>query len=147
LLKPALNRLYPKIAGKDRPLTKVWVNNAVREDLKWATHHMRASLGVKLLSSISWDVEDADAIVFCDACMEGLAFYYPDRCVGFYSPVPDDAARDIIFYFEALAIASACNDLKNTMTRHSMIIIYTDSMNTVDIFSSLKCQPEFNLLL
>lgn len=108
---------------------------------------MRASLGVKLLSSISWDVEDADAIVFCDACMEGLAFYYPDRCVGFYSPVPDDAARDIIFYFEALAIASACNDLKNTMTRHSMIVIYTDSMNTVDIFSSLKCQPEFNLLL
>ena len=29
LLKPALNRLYPKIAGKDRPLTKIWVNNAV----------------------------------------------------------------------------------------------------------------------
>jgi hypothetical protein len=40
LLKPVLNRLYPKIVGKDCPLTKIWVNNAIREDLKWATHHM-----------------------------------------------------------------------------------------------------------
>jgi len=147
LLKPALNRLYPKIAGKDRPLTKIWVNNAVREDLNWATHHMRASLGINLLSSVSWDTEDADATVFCDACMEGLAFYYPDRSTGFYAPVPNDAARDIIFYFEALAVASACDDLKKTMPHRSQIIVYTDSMNTVDIFSSLRCLPEFNPLL
>jgi len=147
LLKPALNCLYPKIAGKDRPLTKIWVNNAVREDLKWATHHMRASLGINLLSSVTWDVEDADATVFCDACMEGLAFYYPDRSTAYYAPVPTNAARDIIFYFEALAVASACNDLKNTVPQHSHIVIYTDSMNTVDIFNSLRCQPEFNPLL
>jgi hypothetical protein len=70
LLKPTLNCLYPKITGKDRPLTKIWVNNAVCEDLNWVTHHMRASLGINLLSSMSWDTEDADATVFCDACME-----------------------------------------------------------------------------
>ena len=34
LLKPALNCLYPKIAGKDWPLMKIGVNNAVHEDLK-----------------------------------------------------------------------------------------------------------------
>jgi hypothetical protein len=147
LLKPALNRLYPKIAGKDRSLTKIWVNNAVREDLKWATHHMRASLGINVLSCVTWDVEDADAIVFCDACMEGLAFYYPDRSAGFYAPVPNDAARDIIFYYEALAVASAYNNLKATMPHSSHIVIYTDSMNTVDMFNSLWCQPEFNPLL
>jgi len=147
LLKPALNRLYPKIAGKDRPLTKIWVNNAVREDLKWATHHMRTSLGINLLSSVSWDAEDADAIVYCDACMEGLAFYYPARLAGFYAPVPNHNAREIIFYYEALAVASACNDLKNSMLHHSKIIVYTDSMNTVNIFSSLRCLPEFNPLL
>ena len=44
LLKPALNRLYPKIAGKDWPLTKIWVNNTVQEDLKWAMHHMQLHL-------------------------------------------------------------------------------------------------------
>ena len=55
--------------------------------------------------------------------------------------------RDIIFYYEALVVASPCNDLKATMPHYSQIIIYTDSMNTVDMFSSLKCQPEFNPLL
>ena len=147
LLKPALNQLYPKIAGKDRPLTKIWVNNAVREDLEWAAHHMCASLGINVLSCVTWEVEDADAVIFCDACMEGLAFYYPDRSAGFYAPVPNNTARDIIFYYEALAVASAYNNLKATMSHHSQIIIYTDSMNTVNMFSLLWCQPEFNPLL
>jgi hypothetical protein len=147
LLKPALNHLYPKIAGKDCPLTKIWVNNTIREDLNWATHHIHASLGINLLSSVSWDVEDADVTIFCDACMEGLAFYYPDHSTGFYAPVPNDTTCDIIFYFRALTVASACNNLKETMPHSSKIIIYTDSMNTVDIFSSLQSLPEFNPLL
>lgn len=33
------------------------------------------------------------------------------------------------------------------MPHRSQIIIYTDSMNTVDMFSSLWCQPDFNPLL
>lgn len=147
LLKPSLNHLYPKIAGKDHPLTKIRVNNAMCEDLDWATHHMHTSLGINLLSSMSWDVEDADVTVFCDVCMEGLAFYYPDRLTGFYAPVPNESVHDIIFYFEALAVASACNDLKKMMTHQLHIIIYTDSMNMVNIFSSLHCLPEFNSLL
>jgi Reverse transcriptase-like len=33
------------------------------------------------------------------------------------------------------------------MEHCSKIIIYTDSMNTVNIFNTLQCQPEFNPLL
>jgi hypothetical protein len=33
MLHPALNNVYPKIAGKDKPLMKIWVNNDVRADL------------------------------------------------------------------------------------------------------------------
>jgi hypothetical protein len=29
MICPALNNLYPKIAGKDQPLMKIWVNNEV----------------------------------------------------------------------------------------------------------------------
>ena len=35
---------------------------------------MHTSLEINLLSSVSWEIEDADATVFCDACMEGLLF-------------------------------------------------------------------------
>jgi Reverse transcriptase-like len=79
--------------------------------------------------------------------MQGLTFWYPEHCTGFYAPVPQQTARDIIFYFEVLAMVSACTDLSRTMVHCSKIIIYTDSMNMVDILNSLWCQPEFNPLL
>jgi hypothetical protein len=147
MIRPALNNIYPKIAGKDKPLMKIWVNNDVRADLNWAIDHLRESLGIRLLSSVSWDAEDADETVFCDACMQGLAFWYPNRRQGFYSMVPISPAREIIFFYEALAVTSAIDDLRQKGTTYSKIIIYTDSMNTVDIFNSLRCQSEFNPLL
>jgi hypothetical protein len=111
MIRPALNNIYPKIAGKDKPLMKIWVNNDVRADLNWAIDHLRESLGIRLLSSVSWDAEDADETVFCDACMQGLAFWYPNRQQGFYSTVPMSPAREIIFFYEALAVTSAIDDL------------------------------------
>lgn len=111
-LRPALNTVYPKIAGKDQAHMKVWVNNEVRRDLNWAIGHIRESLGVRLLSSITWDADDADETIFCDACMSGMAFWYPGHSEGYYAPTPQNAAREIIFYFEAWAVASAIKDLR-----------------------------------
>jgi hypothetical protein len=85
--------------------------------------------------------------VFCDTSLQGLGSQYPQQATAFYAPVPSKTAREIIFYFEALAVASACNDLNSTMGHCSKIVIYTDSMNTVNIFNSFRCQPEFNPLL
>lgn len=66
---------------------KIWVNNAVRKDLGWAASHLCESLRVRLLSSVSWDAEDADETVFCDVCKSGLGFWFPVHQQGFYSPV------------------------------------------------------------
>jgi len=126
---------------------KIWVNNEVRNDLQWAIELLRNSLGVRLLSTVSWNEDDADEIVYCDACMEGLAFWYPGRSEGFYSPVPESQIDETIFYFEALTATSAIDDLRERETHHAKIILYTDSMNTVDIFNSLKCKPAFNPML
>jgi hypothetical protein len=80
-------------------------------------------------------------------CMTGLGFWYPAHRQGFYSPVLTGTARDIIFYFEALSVAGVINDLHTSAIDTSKIIIHTDSMNTVNIFNSLRCLPEFNPLL
>lgn len=147
MIRPALNSLYPKIARKDKPHMTIWVNNAVHEDLTWATSHLCDSLRVRLLSLVSWDAEDADKTIFCDACPTGLAFWFPSRCRGFFSPVPVYTARNIIFYFEALAVAGAFDNLATSAVSSSKIIVHTDSMNIVNIFNSLRCLPEFNPLL
>jgi hypothetical protein len=146
-IRPALNTFYPKIAGKDQATMKIWVNNEIRRDLNWAIGHLQESLGIRLLSSITWGPEDADETIFCDACMSGLAFWYPKHHTGFFATTPETAAREIIFYFEAWAVASAIENLRTSADHYSKIIIYTDSMNTVNIFNSLRCLPEFNPLL
>jgi len=147
MIQPALNNVYTKISGKDKPHTKIWVNNAVCENLSWAASHLRESLRIRLLSSVSWDAEDADETVYCDACKTGLGFWFLVHQQGFYSPVPTYMAQDIIFYFKALAVAGAVDYLSTSAVNSSKIVIHTDSSNTVNIFNTLQCLPEFNPLL
>jgi hypothetical protein len=111
----------------------------------WVWVELWVLAGVPVL--LPRDLNDADILVFCNASLQGLAFWYPECSAAFYAPVPSDTAHNINFYFEALAVASACNNLSNMMEDCSKIIIYTDRKNTVDIFNSLHCQPEFNPLL
>jgi hypothetical protein len=42
LLKPALANIYAKMTHSkpDKPLTKLYVNNAIRSDLMWAVDHL-----------------------------------------------------------------------------------------------------------
>jgi hypothetical protein len=58
-------------------------------------------LGIKILSSISWEPENADVSIYCNASIEGIGFWYPDHMMAFYAPVPLQNAGNIIFYFEA----------------------------------------------
>jgi hypothetical protein len=147
LLRPALNRVYPKIAGEDQPLRKIWVNNAVRADLTWAADHLESLSGVQLLRSQRWSESDADIVAYCDACLDGLGCWFPDHHVGFYADIPEWVASDIIFYFEALSVATALDHLAHVTAPLSKILIYTDNANTVSIFSSLRCLPAFNPLI
>ena len=147
LLRPALNCVYPKIAGEDQPLRKIWVNNAVRADLTWAADHLENLFGVQILRSQRWRVTDADIVVYCDACLDGLGCWFPDHGVGFYADIPDWAPSDIIFYFEALSVATALDHLTHVTAPLSKILIYTDNANTVSIFNSLRCLPVFNPLI
>ena len=147
LLRPALNNVYPKIAGKRIRDQRVYINNAIRDDLMWAITHIENSQGVHLFKSFSWSPESADYVIYCDACPDGMGFWYPVSKEGFYAPTPVDVPTDVIFYFEALCVLSALDNVKNFAPRGSRILIYTDNANCVDIFRSLRCLPPYNHLL
>jgi hypothetical protein len=149
LLRPCLNNFYPKISGKDRPNAEIWVNNIVRNDLQWASDHIRESSGVYLLRSLHWGESEADQILYCDACLEGMGFWYPFTSdpVAFYSPVPPDIPPHFIFYYEALCVLSALQHASQTLCIPSRIMIYSDNTNTVDIFHSLRALPAYNFIL
>ena len=56
-------------------------------------------------------------------------------------------SHETIFFYEALATTSAINNLKERGTYHLKVIVHMDSMNTVNIFNSLKCRVNFNPML
>jgi len=149
LLRPALNNFYAKISGKCAPNRYIRINNAVRSDLTWATHHLEQDSGIRLIHQIRWDISSADFTVYCDACLEGMEFWLPDKCISFYSPVPDGLTDKQIFYFEALCVLSAIHHISDVCQppQFSRLLIYTDNDNTVAIFNTLRCLPRYNDIL
>ena len=89
----------------------------------------------------------ADFVIYCDACPEGMGFWYPVSKDGYYAPTPVNVPSDVIFYFEALCVLSALDHVQSKAQRGAKILIYTDNTNTVDIFRSLRCLPQYNHLL
>lgn len=147
LLRPALNNIYAKMGGKRIREQRIYINNAVRDDLTWALTHLEKSDGVHLFKSLSWDPSSADVVIYCDACPEGMGFWYPAFHEGYYAPTPVNVPTDVIFYFESLCVLSALHHVQSKVPRGSKILIYTDNSNTVDIFRTLRCLPPYNHLL
>ena len=83
LLHPCLNNFYNKMSGVHNPTRHTWVNNSVHDDLIWAAQHIENSSGVHLLQSTNWDPCLADITAYCDACPEGMGFWYLCSCFPF----------------------------------------------------------------
>jgi hypothetical protein len=146
-LRPCLSNVYDKLRNQPNPNASIWINNAVREDLLWALEKIQHSTGLHLLDSVSWKADTATFTVYCDACPAGMGFWYPDRHLAFYSDTPDDDVSTLIFYFEALCVLCALFNVCHRSSLPGRFIIYTDNLNTVDIFSSLGASPAYNVLL
>ncbi|RDB27277.1 hypothetical protein Hypma_004297 [Hypsizygus marmoreus] len=151
LLRPCLNNVYPKISfhGPVSPEKKLYVNAAIRSDLLWASEHLKSATGVRVLRALHWSPELADVTIYCDACLDGMGFYYPQLDLGYYSPVPLDSPSQDIFYFEALCVISA---LQHATSRFDpsfplRLVIFTDNANSVNIFSTLYSLPPFTPIL
>jgi hypothetical protein len=104
--------------------------------------------GIHFIQQIFWDTS-TDFTIYCNACLEGMGFWVPDKCVGFYSPVPQDLTEEQIFYFEVLCVLLAIHHLIDTQEplQSSHLFIYTNNNNTVTIFNTLHCLPHYNNIL
>ena len=149
LLRPALSNIYAKMSHSkpDKPLTKLYVNNAIRSDLLWAVDHLSQLPGKHVLKSLDWNLDSANFSAYCDASLKGLSFWYPGLSARFYSSIPEDPPKDSIFYFEALSVLSAI--LHSTIFGFPInkLIIYMDNLNKVQMFNSFSALPAYNEIL
>jgi hypothetical protein len=148
LLRPTLCESYQKICGKSRSNAPIRVNNAMRRELLWFINHVRLSNGIHMLKSVEWSPYDRMAstlIGFSDASGVGMGIWFPGEYAGFQCPLPTSGPKNLIFFYEALAICSAFHlGAKYGCDR---IAIYSDNSNAVDMFSSLHARPIYNSIL
>jgi len=76
-----------------------------------------------------------------------MGFWYPHLQIAFIAPTPAHWNPNLIFYFEALCVLCALWDIHQHSPCGSRLVIYTDNYNTVNIFNTLRCLPEYNHLL
>ncbi|KAJ7509525.1 hypothetical protein B0H11DRAFT_2216437 [Mycena galericulata] len=154
LLRPALCHVYQKVSGKSNSFATIYINEAVKEDLRWFVDHVRLSNGIFAFHAIDWNpFNEADFTLHCDACPTGMGFWSSSLHLGYFAPVPKDAPKDTIFFWEATCVLAAlewfCDNqryefIKDEPTR---LTIFTDNSNTYFIFNTLAAKPAYNVLL
>lgn len=154
LLRPALCNIYEKIASKTRRHATIYLNNSVKEDLRWYLDRTRRSSGVLAFQALDWNpYVEADYTIFCDACPSGMGFWSPDTHLGHFCKVPQESPKDTIFFWEAACVLAAleyfCADypFPGKDKGRTRLTIFTDNLNTVHMFDRLSAKPSYNCLL
>jgi len=143
VLQPA----YTKISWKLITCAQVYLNHAVIHHFNWLADTIDASDGVHMLDAVEWDASDMDLIIYTDVSLTGLGFTAPHRLIGFCASMPANKLLATIFYYEALAIASAILWATGLRPSVNHLLIYTNSLNCIDMFNSLHAQEGYSDIL
>jgi len=148
LLKPGLSALYDKIKGKQQAFARLRLNNSIIRELSWLADNIERSDGLLLFKSLDFKPTDDDVVVaYTDASSAGLGIWIPHDNFACQCPLPTSPPNDTIFFFEALAVCSAIHCVADMAWTPAKLLVYSDNMNTVAIFNSLRAGPSYNPIL
>ena len=149
LLRPALQSSYGKISRKQISHAGIYLNARVKHDLTWLSNMLLQSEEVFIVQSTAWQPHQADLVIYCDACLTGMGFWSPKLQQAFVADVTSSLSQpeDTIFWLEALTVLSALIWATELSPPPSRLAIFTDNLNTIQMFGSLRFQPPYDLLL
>ncbi|KIJ28303.1 hypothetical protein M422DRAFT_105483, partial [Sphaerobolus stellatus SS14] len=76
-----------------------------------------------------------------------LGFYTPAKCLGFASNIPANPLIPNILFYKTLTVASAVTWAAALPFPPCRLLIYTDSLDSVEMFHSLRAKDGYNELL
>lgn len=119
----------------------------VVRDLSWVAGVLEDSDGLVMMDSLEWPLADAEMTIYGDALMMGMGFWCADTGEAFCADLPHESPLRTIYYFEALTAASSLAWAAGLPHPPKRLVIYSDSLNTVDTFSSFKAGEGYNDLV
>ena len=148
-MRPAIQSAYSKIRFHKYPFALVYINRHIRSNLLWLADNLERSRGIFILQSTVWSAAEADLTIFCDACLSGMAFWLPHLCKAFVAQTSPSSLSidDTIFWFETLTVLSALEWVALSSLCIKRVVIFTDNLNTVQMFDSLRSHPPYDLIL
>ena len=125
------------------------MNWDVERELTWVVDHLLRSDGIYFLRSISWSSGDHSTsilCVYCDTSPFGLGIWYPLLYLGLQAPAHETFTQHegFIFYLESLCVCAAILDAAPHLSAGQHLGVFTDNINTVQLFNSLSALPAFN---
>ena len=147
----ALN-VYLLTAGKLFQKALLWVNWNVEREFTWVVNHLLRSDGIYFLRSISWSSGDHSTSilrVYCDTSPFALGIWYPSLHLGLQAPAHETFAQHggSIFYLKSLCVCAAILDAASRLSAGQCLGVFTDNINTVQLFNLLSALPAFNWML
>ncbi|KAJ3747637.1 hypothetical protein DFH05DRAFT_1601498 [Lentinula detonsa] len=135
--RPALTEMYRKMAGKTLQFHNIPINGEVYRDLTWFSDTLQSAIGIRFVDAQAWDDNEADFVSWTNASNVGLSFVYAGNgfCYQVHS-TPGSPVVDI-FFRELLAILSALHHIASMSTPLYHLLIYSDSLDSVQVLNSL----------
>jgi hypothetical protein len=138
--------MYKKMKGKSKSKHPIWINKKNQCDLMWFHNFFQQSSGIFLLKSIIWDVDEADLVLYSDACPSGMEFYSPVLAKG-CCVSPSDKLPNDIFFLEALTILIQVHWATQLPHIPHRLVVYCDNTNSIAMFNSMRGEGYNNGIL
>ncbi|KAF9497384.1 hypothetical protein BDN71DRAFT_1544647, partial [Pleurotus eryngii] len=144
--KPATFELYKKTSGKTIPHAGITINKNITEELTWLHDIIPRAVGIRFVDSLHWKDEEADLVMWTDTTLhDGLAFVFTGHSF-FYNivepcnlPSSSSSSNSVdIFFLEQIGILSALYHAAGMHHPPRRLLIWTDSLDAVSVFSSLS---------
>ncbi|KAJ6617174.1 hypothetical protein B0H10DRAFT_1769769, partial [Mycena sp. CBHHK59/15] len=147
--RPALSELYRKMQGKSHPRGKIFLNAEVIESLSWFQTALSMAIRVKFINDDHWEDHDAYMVAWTDASLKrAIAFVYANKGFVYELQATDSSIKVDIFFLEMIGILSTVHHAANLPVPPKRLLIWSDSLNSVQIHNSLAAgEPLHNSVL
>ena len=101
-----------------------------------------------MLHTHTWGPHNATLSLYCDTSLTGLGFWCPTYCVAFVANILSTVPNTNTFWYEVLMVLTALHWASTLPLPLHHLTIFPDSLNTVQIFNSLRASfAAYNLIL